>query len=67
MEQYINNIIKVSDINYLSELIPPAFLRKQEGGINSPKQLTSFDFTQDVILSIVEGLRSLSFRKLWAH
>ena len=25
----------VSDITYQSELIPPAFLRKQEGGINS--------------------------------
>jgi len=28
-------LICVSDITYLSELIPPAFLRKQEGGINS--------------------------------
>jgi hypothetical protein len=38
MESYINN--NVNDITYQSELIPPAFLRKQEGGINSPKQLT---------------------------
>jgi hypothetical protein len=35
MEPYIND--NLSDITYLSELIPPAFLRKQEGGINSPK------------------------------
>jgi len=33
MEPYIKN--NVSDITYKSELIPPAFLRKQEGGINS--------------------------------
>jgi len=39
MEPYIKDII--NDITYKSELIPPAFLRKQEGGINSPKQLTS--------------------------
>ncbi len=33
MEPYIKN--NVNDITYKSELIPPAFLRKQEGGINS--------------------------------
>jgi hypothetical protein len=37
MELYIKDR---DDINYKSELIPPAFLRKQEGGINSPKPLT---------------------------
>ena len=34
MEHYL----VCSDITYKSELIPPAFLRKQEGGINSHKQ-----------------------------
>jgi hypothetical protein len=38
MEHYTKN--DVSDITYKSELIPPSFLRKQEGGINSHKQLT---------------------------
>ncbi len=39
METYIKgNII---DITYQSELIPPAFLRKQEGGINSHKQASN--------------------------
>ncbi len=38
METYINS--NVSDITYLSELIPPSCFRKKAGGINSPKQLT---------------------------
>jgi len=47
MEMYIKcnkNDTNLSDITYMSELIPPAFLRKQEGGINSPKQLTVISF-----------------------
>jgi len=51
MELYFKN---VSDITYLSELIPAALFRfasqSETAGINSPKQLT---FTL--------------FRKLWAH
>jgi len=39
METYIIKI-DVSDITYLSELIPPSCFRKKAGGINSPKQLT---------------------------
>ncbi len=37
MESYNKNI---SDITYMSELIPPSCFRKKAGGINSPKQLT---------------------------
>ncbi len=39
MERYINKD-NVSDITYMSELIPPSCFRKKAGGINSPKQLT---------------------------
>ena len=35
MEPYIKG--NINDITYMSELIPPAFLRKQEGGINAPE------------------------------
>ncbi len=49
MEHYINE--DVSDITYMSELIPPAFLRKQEGGIIRANNLR----------------RSFELRKLCAH
>ncbi len=51
MEYYIQN--KVSDITYQSELIPPAFLRKQEGGINSSFALLRTRWT---ILNKVKNL-----------
>lgn len=37
MEYGINN---VSGITYQSELIPPSFFERKQGGFNSPKQLT---------------------------
>jgi len=37
MEAYIKD--NITDITNMSELIPPAFLRKQEGGINSHNNL----------------------------
>jgi len=37
METSIKN--NLMDITYMAELIPPAFLRKQEGGINSHNNL----------------------------
>ena len=43
MERYINKD-NVSDITYMSELIPPSCFRKKAGGINSPKQLTFTSF-----------------------
>jgi len=44
MEQYINNGNNLSDITYMSELIPPSCFRKKAGGINSPIQLTFISF-----------------------
>jgi hypothetical protein len=32
-------LTECNDVSCMSELIPPAFLRKQEGGISSPAPL----------------------------
>jgi hypothetical protein len=50
-----------ANISYLSELIPPAFLRKQEGGINSQTliEIKMIDAITYVVL--------LELRKLSAH
>ena len=76
MESHINNEINLSDITYMSELIPHHFLISyiyslsftysiKWWGINSPKQLTFPP--QDVGGSADALWRTLTFRKLWTH
>jgi len=48
MGHYIKD--NLNDITYKSELIPPAFLRKQEGGINSYSNLCSLHSISCVLI-----------------
>lgn len=56
MERYIENNLALSDITFMSELIPAVLgfciaKRNKTSGINSPQQLT----------------HTFGVRKLWAH
>ena len=50
MEQYINNGNNLSDITYVSELIPPSCFRKKAGGINSHSDLYSLRSISRVLI-----------------
>jgi len=55
MERYINDI---SDITYLSELIPPSCFRKKAGRINSSFALLRTRWT---ILNKVKNLAQITY------